>query len=92
MGAPANGCHHNCSVWLGGEGSVERLVPGELPGMDEVFTYSKGGTNEFEGTGEGRDGWLPTKLGHQVLGGSIRHIGGRRFDQAGAGRREEHAM
>ncbi|MDQ0506726.1 glutamine synthetase family protein [Xanthobacter agilis] len=72
MGVPANGCHHNCSVWTGGERRLVPLVKGELPGMDEVFTYTKGGVNAFENT-EG--GWLPTELGHHVLGGALKHIG-----------------
>jgi glutamine synthetase len=70
MGYPANGCHHNCSIWSGGTREVQQLLP-ELPGMEENWAYSKGGVNEFENkTG----GWIPTELGHWVLGGSLAHI------------------
>ncbi|NML76092.1 glutamine synthetase [Rhizobium sp. S-51] len=72
MGVPANGCHHNCSIWTGGSAELQRLVPGELPGMEELFTYTKGGVNEFENK-EG--GWLPTEIGHHALGGALKHIG-----------------
>jgi glutamine synthetase len=72
MGVPVNGCHHNCSIWTGGDKLVRCLVPGELPGMEEVFTYARGGTNEFENK-EG--GWIPTEIGHHVLGGVLKHIG-----------------
>lgn len=72
MGVPANGCHHNCSLWYGGEPQVVPLVEGELPGMEEVFTYNKGGVNAFENT-EG--GWIPTELGLHALGGALKHIG-----------------
>lgn len=72
MGVPANGCHHNCSIWSGGEAQVQTLVEGELPGMDEVFTYTRGGVNEFENKD---GGWLPTELGHHALGGALKHIG-----------------
>lgn len=72
MGVPANGCHHNCSIWYGGEQKVVRLAEGTLPGMDEVFSYNKGGENAFENT-EG--GWIPTELGRHALGGALKHIG-----------------
>ncbi len=72
MGVPANGCHHNCSIWTGGEQKVLPLVEGELPGMEEAFTYTRGGVNEFENKD---GGWLPTEIGHHVLGGALKHIG-----------------
>jgi len=71
MGVSANGCHHNGSIWSGGNRTVEDLVDEPLPGMEEVFTYSKGGTNEFQGEA---DTWRPSPLGHQVLGGMITHL------------------
>ncbi|WJS87123.1 glutamine synthetase family protein [Paracoccus sp. TOH] len=72
MGVPALGCHHNCSLWYGGEKRLVPTVDGELPGMEEVFTYNKGGVNAFENT-EG--GWIPTELGRHALGGALKHIG-----------------
>lgn len=71
MGYAANGCHHNCSVWTGSTREVQHLVEGELPGMEENWMYSKGGVNEFENTD---GGWLPTELGHHLLGGALKHI------------------
>ncbi len=71
MGMPANGCHHNISVWSGGEGKVQDLVGDPLPGMDEVFTYSKGGTNEFRNPEEL---WLPADVGRYALGGMLTHL------------------
>lgn len=70
MGMAANGCHHNCSVWTGGSQEVQDLVDGDLAGMDEVFTYCKGGKNAFVG----HESWRPSDLGLNVLGGSLQHI------------------
>jgi len=71
MGYAANGCHHNCSMWTGGSRVVQDLVPGELPGMEENFEYSKGGVNEFKSkVGD----WIPSETGLHVLGGSLKHI------------------
>lgn len=72
MGFPAMGCHHNCSLWRGDDYQVVNTTEGELPGMEEVFTYNRGGVNEFENK-EG--GWLPTDLGRHALGGALKHIG-----------------
>jgi glutamine synthetase len=72
MGAPAMGCHHNCSLWRGDDYQVVRTVDGELPGMEEMFTYNRGGVNEFENK---EDGWIPTELGRHALGGALKHIG-----------------
>ncbi len=48
MGVSANGCHHNVSLWRGGVDEVNPIGrEGDLPGSDIVFTYRKGGTNEF---------------------------------------------
>lgn len=71
MGYAANGCHHNCSVWRGSQREIQYLVKGDLPGMEENWMYSKGGVNEFENTD---GGWLPTELGHHLLGGALKHI------------------
>ena len=47
MGVSASGCHHNVSLWRGGEDKVNRLGHESLPGMEGVFTYRKGGDNHF---------------------------------------------
>lgn len=72
MGASANGCHHNVSLWSGGEERLNRLeFEDDLPGMDEMFSYRKGGTNEFlRPTGE----WMPTQIGLHCIGGMIEHL------------------
>lgn len=72
MGYAANGCHHNCSLWRGGERVVQDLLPGELPGMEEAWEHTIGGANVFEGDGPG---WEPSELGKHALGGSLKHIG-----------------
>ena len=71
MGMPANGCHHNVSLWTGGAGEVARLVDDPLPGMDGVFTYSRGGTNVFRDEDEV---WLPAETGRYALGGMLKHL------------------
>jgi len=71
MGMPANGCHHNLSLWRGGNDEVERLVGDPLPGMDEVFSYCRGGTNEVRDPNEV---WLPAEIGRYALGGMLEHL------------------
>ena len=71
MGMPANGCHHNVSLWRGGEPGVVRLVGDPLPGMDEVFTYTKGGTNEQHDPSQR---WLPAEIGRHALGGMLKNL------------------
>jgi len=72
MGVSANGCHHNVSLWSGGENRLNKLeFEGELPGMDEMFSYRKGGSNEFlRPTGE----WMPAETGLHCIGGMIEHL------------------
>ncbi|MBT3558766.1 MAG: glutamine synthetase [Rhodospirillales bacterium] len=71
MGMPANGCHHNVSLWSGGDREVASLVDGPQPGMDEVFSYSTGGTNEFR---DPREKWMPSDTGKWSLGGMLTHL------------------
>jgi glutamine synthetase len=71
MGMPANGCHHNVSLWRGGEDNVVSLVNGPLPGMEENFLYRSGGKNEFRDENEK---WLPAQIGRWSLGGMIQHL------------------
>ena len=71
MGMPANGCHHNVSLWQGGDDVPVDLDQPELPGMAEVFTYAKGGSNAFRG---GEESWLPSALGRHALGGVLAHL------------------
>ena len=71
QGFPANGCHHNCSIWSGGTRQVQQLVQGELPGMEEGFAYSAGGVNEFQSK---QGDWMPSETGRHLVGGSLQHI------------------
>lgn len=72
VGTAANGCHHNVSLWQGGETVVNALGYGDdKPGMDEVFSYDRGGENRFvRKTGE----WYPTEIGLNCIGGMIEHL------------------
>lgn len=73
MGTSANGCHHNISLWSGGDSEVVRLVNGPLPGLDDVFTYRKGGRNELR---DETETWKPAATGRHALGGLLKHLSG----------------
>ncbi len=47
MGVSASGCHHNLSLWRGGEERLNKLGHDKLPGLEENFTYLEGGENTF---------------------------------------------
>jgi glutamine synthetase len=48
MGVSASGCHHNLSLWTGGEDKInDQHDPSPLPGQKDVFSYRKGGENTF---------------------------------------------
>lgn len=72
MGVSANGCHHNVSLWSGGTEELNTLaLEGERPAADHMFTYRRGGTNEFlRPSGE----WLPTPTGLNCIGGMLEHL------------------
>ena len=42
MGVSASGCHHNLSLWRGGEEKLNKLGNDKLPGMEGNFTVSEG--------------------------------------------------
>jgi glutamine synthetase len=72
MGVSASGCHHNLSLWRGGEQKLNKLGHDSLPGLEDNFTYLKGGENTF----------LPVKgdpkpgpIGLNCIGGLIKHVG-----------------
>ena len=75
MGVSASGCHHNISFWRGGEESVKSLGqdPAALPGMEANFTYLSGGENTFMPDTD--DPQMPGKVGLQVVGGIVTHLG-----------------
>jgi glutamine synthetase len=72
MGVSANGCHHNLSLWRGGEDQVNRLGLESFPGLAGCFTYRTGGENTFlPRAGESK----PGPIGLQSIGGLIKHVG-----------------
>ena len=73
MGVSASGCHHNISLWRGGEEVVKSLGNDPLPGMENNFTYLRGGENTFMPDTD--DVQLPGKVGLQVVGGIVKHLG-----------------
>ena len=72
MGVSANGCHHNISLWRGGEQGQRTLGQTTRAAMDEVFTYSTGGENTFMPDGD--DPQMPGKVGQQTIGGIVTHL------------------
>ncbi len=72
MGVSASGCHHNISLWRGGQDQLNPLKNDPLPGMEENFMYRKGGENTFMPDTD--DPQLPGKVGLQVVGGIVEHL------------------
>ena len=73
MGASANGCHHNLSLWRGGEDKLNSLRQNPLPGMEHVFSYRKSGQNTFlpdPASGSPK----PGPIGLWSIGGVIEHL------------------
>jgi glutamine synthetase len=72
MGVSASGCHHNLSLWRGGEQKLNKLGLDSLPGLEDNFTYLKGGENTFLPVkGDPR----PGPIGLNCIGGLIKHVG-----------------
>jgi glutamine synthetase len=72
MGVSANGCHHNMSLWRGGEDQTKTLgQPGDAA-MAEVFTYRRGGENTFDPEGDDRQ--MPGIVGQHAIGGIVKHL------------------
>lgn len=74
MGLSANGCHHNLSLWYGGDDQVNALGHDSLPGMAGNFSYRKGGDNTFLPLPEAHP-TLPGPTGLNAIGGVIEHLG-----------------
>ncbi len=74
MGVSANGCHHNMSLWRGGE---EQLVNtahvDQRPGVDGIYMHLKGGENTFMPVPE-IDARKPGPIGLQCIGGVMEHV------------------
>ena len=74
MGVSASGCHHNMSLWRGGE---DVFVPmgndlKNLPGMQENYMHVRGGENTFMPDGD--DPQMPQKAGLEAIGGIVHHL------------------
>tara|TARA_B100000508_G_scaffold76698_1_gene59686 strand:+ start:231 stop:1700 length:1470 start_codon:yes stop_codon:yes gene_type:complete len=74
MGVSASGCHHNMSLWRGGEDVVNTLGFDSLPGMEGAFSYRVGGENTFM-PDPSVDERAPGPIGLQSIGGVIKHLG-----------------
>ena len=72
MGLSANGCHHNFSLWKGGQDIVTKLGGGADTAMPGVFTYTSGGENVFEPDGD--DPRMPGPIGRWAAGGIVKHL------------------
>ncbi len=72
MGVSASGCHHNISLWKGGEDGVKPLGQKVRGGMDAVFSYRSGGDNTF--MPEGDDSQMPGQIGQYAIGGITKHL------------------
>jgi len=71
MGVSANGCHHNLSLWHGGEDKLNSLHQDPIAGMKGNFMYRKGGENTFlPRKGESK----PGPIGLYSIGGVIKHV------------------
>lgn len=71
MGVSANGCHHNLSLWRGGEDVVEHLNLDSLPGLEVPFTYRERGQNTFEPL---PDQTKPGPIGLNCIAGVMDHL------------------
>ena len=74
MGVSASGCHHNLSLWRGGEDVLRRTGndPSALPGMAHNYMYAEGGENTFMPDGD--DPQMPGKDGLKAIGGIVHHL------------------
>jgi glutamine synthetase len=71
MGVSASGCHHNLSLWRGGDEVLNTMHQDPLPGMAQNFTYRKGGENTFLPLkGQAK----PGPIGLNCIGGVIEHL------------------
>ena len=73
MGVSASGCHHNVSLWRGGESVVNTLHQDPMRGMEDVFSYLQGGDNTFM-PDPSIDERKPGPVGLQCIGGVMAHL------------------
>ena len=74
MGVSASGCHTNMSLWTGGEDEVNNLGNSKLNGLDDVYSYRKGGDNKFMPDTD--DPQLPGEIGLYAVAGVMKHLDG----------------
>ncbi len=75
MGVSANGCHHNMSLWRGGEEQLVNTAHADSrPGVDGIYMHLKGGENTFMPVPE-LDKRKPGPIGLQCIGGVMEHVG-----------------
>lgn len=74
MGVSANGCHHNLSLWYGGDDQVKDFGMETLPGLAGTFSYRKGGENTFL-PDPSLSATKPGPIGLNAIGGVIEHLG-----------------
>ncbi|MEM1200831.1 MAG: glutamine synthetase family protein, partial [Pseudomonadota bacterium] len=74
MGVSASGCHHNMSLWRGGEDIFHKTGndPDNLPGMKDNYMYVEGGDNTFMPDTD--DPQMPGKQGLKAIGGIVHHL------------------
>ena len=74
MGVSASGCHHNLSLWRGGDQTFRRVGndPDNLPGMKDNYLYTSGGENTFMPDTD--DPRMPGKVGLMAIGGIVKHL------------------
>lgn len=74
MGVSASGCHHNMSLWHGGEDQFVKCGndPDNLPGMADNYMYVKGGENTFMPDTD--DPQMPGAEGLKAIGGVVHHL------------------
>ena len=73
MGVSASGCHHNVSLWRGGEDKFNPLSHESIPGLEDAFTYCEGGENLFM-PDPSIDERKPGPIGLQCVGGVMEHL------------------
>jgi glutamine synthetase len=74
MGVSASACHTNISLWQGGEDVVNPIKNDPLPGLENPFTYRRGGENTFmPDTDNVRK---PGEIGLYSMGGIMKHLSG----------------
>ena len=74
MGVSASGCHHNMSLWRGGEDEMVRCGQDmdNLPGMADNYMYVKGGENTFMPDDD--DPQMPGAEGLKAIGGVVHNL------------------